>query len=95
VGTSAYIGYTFDFKTADEDDYIFEIIAQVAPDTEFYVCLVTQNLEIGIVAGRMRNEVIQIDKQPGEYTMSISVCDAGDEVEDSAIVIDNIRFRPG
>jgi hypothetical protein len=78
-----------DVRPYDLGSYLYD-----PPKPLFYVCPVWQNLEIGIVAGRVRNEVIHFDEGPGEYTISISVSDWGDEIGDSAIVIDNIRFRP-
>ena len=52
------------------------------------------NVQIGVASGREVNELIPITEGPGEYTISISVHDVADDVGDSAIVIDNIRFRP-
>lgn len=58
------------------------------------VCPILENVNAGIVRSSIINQPIPVSGGPGEYTISISIFDWTDEVGDSAIVIDNIRFRP-
>ncbi len=75
-----------DVRPYDLGDYLYD-----TPLTN--VCTVTENLNIGVFPGRVINALIPID-ETGVYTISISINDAADMLGDSAIVIDNIRFRP-
>ena len=56
-------------------------------------CYNWQNVVVGGVPFAVRSHEIFFTEGPGEYTISISIMDDYDTIGDSALYIDNIRFR--